>query len=103
MTRALGRWVGIALVSAAILFIPIFTGAQGAADATAEARFWLAFGSSVPMHHVRVEDRNCEDFASRAQAQRFFIAQGGPEKDAHRLDSGRPGRGDGKACTGFDY
>ncbi|MEP6774497.1 MAG: thermonuclease family protein [Chloroflexota bacterium] len=39
-------------------------------------------------------DRDCSDFASHAEAQRFFIAAGGPAKDPHRLD----GDHDGIAC-----
>ncbi|WP_207209539.1 excalibur calcium-binding domain-containing protein [Frigidibacter mobilis] len=40
------------------------------------------------------DDRNCSDFVSAAEAQRFFIANGGPTRDPHRLD----GDGDGNAC-----
>jgi hypothetical protein len=39
-------------------------------------------------------DVNCSDFATRAQAQTFFVAQGGPGSDPHRLDSD----GNGWAC-----
>lgn len=39
-------------------------------------------------------DRNCSDFASPAQAQRFFLQAGGPTKDPHGLDRD----GDGNAC-----
>jgi micrococcal nuclease len=39
-------------------------------------------------------DRDCADFATQAEAQAFFIAAGGPEKDPHRLD----GDNDGVAC-----
>jgi endonuclease YncB( thermonuclease family) len=41
-----------------------------------------------------VADRDCGDFDNQAQAQRFFIDQGGPNNDPHRLDAD----GDGKAC-----
>jgi len=40
------------------------------------------------------KDRDCGDFSTQAEAQRFFIAQGGPEYDPHRLD----GDGNGRAC-----
>lgn len=40
------------------------------------------------------EDRNCGDFRTRAEAQRFFIEQGGPEYDPHLLD----GDANGRAC-----
>lgn len=39
-------------------------------------------------------DKDCTDFATHAQAQTFFISQGGPGSDPHRLDSD----GDGLAC-----
>lgn len=39
-------------------------------------------------------DQNCSDFASPAQAQRFFLQAGGPTRDPHGLDRD----GDGNAC-----
>jgi micrococcal nuclease len=39
-------------------------------------------------------DRDCSDFSSHAEAQRFYEAEGGPGQDPHRLD----GDGDGLAC-----
>lgn len=42
-----------------------------------------------------VNDRDCSDFDSAADAQRFFLAQGGPARDAHALDPD----GDGLACA----
>ncbi|WNR47051.1 stalk domain-containing protein [Paenibacillus roseipurpureus] len=39
-------------------------------------------------------DRDCGDFATHEEAQAFFIAAGGPEKDPHRLDADK----DGLAC-----
>ncbi|HST05696.1 MAG TPA: thermonuclease family protein [Chloroflexia bacterium] len=39
-------------------------------------------------------DRDCSDFATHDEAQRFFIAAGGPAKDPHRLDADH----DGIAC-----
>ena len=39
-------------------------------------------------------DRNCGDFGSAAEAQRFFLAAGGPTRDPHDLDRD----GDGFAC-----
>lgn len=39
-------------------------------------------------------DRDCGDFATHAEAQRFFIAAGGPNSDPHRLDNDN----DGIAC-----
>ena len=40
------------------------------------------------------EDRNCSDFATWREAQDFFLAEGGPSQDPHRLD----GDGNGVAC-----
>lgn len=42
-------------------------------------------------------DRNCSDFTSQAQAQTFYEAAGGPEKDPHHLD----GNNDGIVCEGL--
>jgi endonuclease YncB( thermonuclease family) len=39
-------------------------------------------------------DRDCGDFPSQAAAQHFFLANGGPQNDPHRLDD----EGDGIAC-----
>lgn len=39
-------------------------------------------------------DRNCSDFPTQADAQRFYIAAGGPQRDPHRLDNDH----DGVAC-----
>lgn len=39
-------------------------------------------------------DRDCSDFDTQAQAQRFYVSQGGPQQDPHRLDAD----GDGRAC-----
>ncbi|QQG43377.1 MAG: thermonuclease family protein [Candidatus Daviesbacteria bacterium] len=40
------------------------------------------------------EDKDCGDFATQSEAQAFFISQGGPGKDPHRLDRDN----DGVAC-----
>lgn len=44
-------------------------------------------------------DRDCGDFRSRREAQIFFEAAGGPERDPHRLDSD----GDGQVCEGLPW
>lgn len=46
-------------------------------------------------------DKDCDDFATWEEAQRFFEENGGPARDPHRLDRD----GDGIACEelqGFD-
>ena len=55
---------------------------------------WGACGGNFHRASAFV-DRDCEDFASQADAQRFFEANGGgPARDPHRLDAD----GDGVAC-----
>jgi len=39
-------------------------------------------------------DKNCSDFQTKNEAQNFYIANGGPNTDLHRLDADR----DGSAC-----
>jgi hypothetical protein len=39
-------------------------------------------------------DKDCSDFKSQRQAQKFFKKKGGPRKDPHRLDADN----DGIAC-----
>ena len=39
-------------------------------------------------------DKDCSDFATHAKAQTFFISQGGPASDPHKLDADH----DGLAC-----
>lgn len=39
-------------------------------------------------------DKDCGDFATYAEAQAFFVSQGGPGSDPHRLDADK----DGSAC-----
>ena len=42
----------------------------------------------------RFRDRDCDDFDSREEAQRFFERRGGPDEDRHNLDDDS----DGRAC-----
>ena len=39
-------------------------------------------------------DQDCGDFATHEEAQAFYVAAGGPDRDRHRLDRDR----DGFAC-----
>ncbi len=39
-------------------------------------------------------DKDCKDFRTQREAQDFFIREGGPTSDPHRLDADK----DGKAC-----
>lgn len=54
-------------------------------DDTTQTRFFVSTG---------VADKDCPDFKTQREAQAFFIANGGPDKDPHNLDRD----GDGVAC-----
>ncbi|MDE0079013.1 MAG: excalibur calcium-binding domain-containing protein [Caldilineaceae bacterium] len=45
-------------------------------------------------HNPYGPDCDCDDFSTQEEAQAFYIAAGGPERDPHRLD----GDNDGIAC-----
>ena len=45
-------------------------------------------------HNPHGPDCDCDDFNTQRQAQAFFIAAGGPDRDPHRLDGDK----DGLAC-----
>jgi excalibur calcium-binding domain-containing protein len=40
----------------------------------------------------RPGDRNCSDFATQREAQRYYVSKGGPARDPDRLDADRNGR-----------
>ncbi|AUR05120.1 hypothetical protein PhaeoP72_03183 [Phaeobacter inhibens] len=50
--------------------------------------------SRTGRHEASRDLKNCGDFPSSAQAQKFFLSEGGPVSDPHNLD----GDGDGLAC-----
>ncbi|RWR28847.1 excalibur calcium-binding domain-containing protein [Sinirhodobacter populi] len=52
------------------------------------------YGRSAASSSLVVDDKNCSDFSTPAEAQRFFLAAGGPLSDPHGLDRD----GDGNAC-----
>lgn len=41
------------------------------------------------------QDKDCKDFKTQKEAQEFFLAEGGPSRDPHKLDSD----GDGRVCV----
>ena len=99
-TRSIAIWIGIVVVSVAILFIPIWNGAIQAAERANPHWFSFQPGARLERTPVPSTDKDCPGyFESRRHAQRFFIEHGGPEKDAHHLDPD----GDGTACEHFDY
>ncbi|GAB3779334.1 hypothetical protein GCM10028867_23590 [Nocardioides pacificus] len=53
----------------------------------------LAGLATFPAAHA-VADRDCGDFNTQQQAQDFYLSQGGPQSDPHRLDADN----DGRAC-----
>ena len=79
MARSLKLWLGVGLGVLAL------TVACGSATATPASE--LRYDPSGP-------DRDCGDFRTWQEAQDFFIAAGGPERDPHWLD----GDQDGIAC-----
>jgi micrococcal nuclease len=52
----------------------------------------VAVGASGPA--AAFQDKDCADFKTQAQAQRYYIKHGGPRYDPSHLD----GDHDGKAC-----
>ena len=55
----------------------------------------LAF-PSIP---AAAADKDCSDFKTWRQAQKFYKRHGGPQRDPHRLDADR----DGIACEDLRY
>ncbi len=55
----------------------------------------MASAGDAPVAHAQSGDRDCSDFSSQAAAQDFYEANGGPQRDPHRLDAD----GDGLACV----
>lgn len=53
---------------------------------------------SVPLSTVNI-DKECGDFFDQDDAQKYYIAQGGPESDPDELDLDR----DGLACENYNY
>jgi hypothetical protein len=47
-----------------------------------------------PAPSASAADKDCSDFATQKAAQIFFLKNGGPSRDPHRLDA----EGDGIAC-----
>ena len=62
--------------------------------ATAVVGLLAALLTAVAAPAGAVADRDCGDFATQAAAQAFYLANGGPGSDPHRLDAD----GDGRAC-----
>lgn len=57
---------------------------------------WASCGSDGQSQPQKVSggDKDCTDFKTHDEAQTFFISQGGPSSDPHKLDSDK----DGIAC-----
>jgi competence protein ComEC len=54
----------------------------------------VAAGLGVAAQPAVAGDKDCSDFKSQKQAQKFFKKHGGPQRDPHNLD----GDDDGIAC-----
>lgn len=76
-----------------VRYADLFTALQQGAR-EAGAGLWAQTTHSSLRYDPFGPDRDCSDFASWEEAQAFFLAAGGPERDPHRLDSD----GDGIAC-----
>ena len=56
---------------------------------------WVAASDAGPQEFDQARsDRDCSDFITQTEAQKFYEASGGPAQDPHRLD----GNEDGIAC-----
>jgi hypothetical protein len=69
-------------------------GSKSYVGARTEASVGRLLYSRATPAPLKGPDKNCSDFASAGEAQRFFLANGGPNRDPHGLD----GDGDGNAC-----
>lgn len=82
----------VATVPPDVRFAPLF--AKLAREAReAERGLWAPAAPGLPLDSDG-PDRDCGDFSTRAEAQAFYEAAGGPGSDPHRLDND----GDGLAC-----
>jgi micrococcal nuclease len=72
-------------------FTPTATPIPSVQGATTQSNYAPSSGSSGS---TAGGDKDCADFSSHAEAQAFFLANGGPGSDPHRLD----GDNDGQAC-----
>lgn len=77
-----------------VRYVNVFTALQQGAR-EAKVGLWEQTSPSPALRYDPFgPDRDCSDFAIWEEAQAFFLAAGGPERDPHRLDSD----GDGIAC-----
>ena len=47
--------------------------------------------SASGVSNISTGDQDCKDFKTQKEAQAFFISQGGPAKDPHKLDADKDG------------
>lgn len=77
-----------------VRYVNVFTALQQGAR-EAKVGLWEQTDPSPTLRYDPFgPDRDCSDFDTWEEAQAFFLAAGGPERDPHRLDSD----GDGIAC-----
>lgn len=63
-------------------------------NSTSKNAFFRNDDPKVERSYAEYGDKDCKDFSTQAEAQRFFEEQGGPDKDSHNLDRD----GDGIVC-----
>ena len=88
---------GVATTPPPTILLPTATDVAASATATIPAAV------PAPTTGLRYDpngpDRDCADFGDQEEAQEFFIAAGGPEKDPHDLDRDH----DGIACESLTH
>jgi hypothetical protein len=84
-----------------ILLLPAFSAAavkdKDSKSSKQKAKTEQLVKSKAPKKEVKKsikKNYNCSDFVSQKDAQVFYLEQGGPKKDPHRLDADK----DGVAC-----
>ena len=60
--------------------------------------FSIACSAAEALPPALFQDRDCRDFKTQAEAQAFYVTEGGPAEDPHMLDDDR----DGRACEGLE-
>lgn len=72
-----------------------FAGAYlGQRTASAAGKKLYSRSGSLANAPGQADDKNCSDFTTAAEAQKYFLSVGGPTRDPNNLD----GDGDGLAC-----
>lgn len=93
--RQLGRgWARVYVSERAFMRVDAYRSAQRRARARNRGIWGSCSSDGGGGDGTSTPDRDCSDFSSQQEAQRFFENQGGPQRDPHQLDAD----GDGMAC-----